>query len=100
LPDLYPLISPPRRPLALGRGRILISGFIQPPPILAVYLPLGGAGRGFSFTEGEIRRHFSYLSGTFRELTGVNHILKSIDNLFFLLILKLFSDAGIILVRK
>ena len=30
-------------------------------------LPLGGAGRGFPFTEDETRRHFSYLSGTFRE---------------------------------
>ena len=54
-PDLYLLIRPPRRTLALGRGRILIPGFI---PTLAVYddahsLPLGGAGRGFPFTEDE-----------------------------------------------
>ena len=49
--DLYPLIRPPKRRLALGRGRILIPGFIRSPPTLAVYdvahsLPLGGAGRG------------------------------------------------------
>ena len=31
-------------------------------------LLLEGAGRDFSFTEDEIRRHFSYLSGIFREL--------------------------------
>ena len=45
---LYPLIRPPRRLLALARGRILIPGFIRSPPTLAVYdfahsLPLGGA---------------------------------------------------------
>ena len=72
-PDLYPLIRPPRRSLALGRGRILIPGFIRSPPTLAVCevahsLPLGGADRVFAFTEDETRRHFSYLSGTFREL--------------------------------
>ena len=44
-PDLYPLIRPP---LAFGRERILIPGFIRSPPTLAVYdivhsLPLGGA---------------------------------------------------------
>ena len=27
-PDLYPLICPPRRPFALGTGKILIPGFI------------------------------------------------------------------------
>ena len=71
-PDLYPLIYPPRRSLALDRGRILIPGFIRSPPTLAVYdvaySPLlGGIGRDFPFTEKETRRHFSYLSGTFRE---------------------------------
>jgi hypothetical protein len=35
-PDLYPLIRPPKRSLALGTGRILISGFIRFPPTLAV----------------------------------------------------------------
>ena len=59
--------------LVLGRGRILIPGFIRSPPTLAVYdvansLPRGGVGRDFPFTEDETRRHFSYLSGTFREL--------------------------------
>ena len=63
-PDLYPLIRPPRRSLALGRWRILIPGFIHLPPLLAVYnifhsLPLGGTGRGFPFTEDETRRHFN-----------------------------------------
>ena len=64
--DFYPLIRLPRRPLALGRERILISGFIRFPPMLAVYdgvhkLQLGGVGRGFSFTEDETRRHTSLL---------------------------------------
>jgi hypothetical protein len=58
--DLYPLISPPRRPMALGRGRIHIPGFIQFPPTLAVYdvhsLPLGGVGRDFPFFENETQR--------------------------------------------
>jgi hypothetical protein len=54
------------RPLALARGRILILGFIWSLPKLAVYdvahsLPLGDVGRGFSFTEDETRRNFSYL---------------------------------------
>ena len=48
-PDLYPLIRPPKRPLALGRGRILIPGFVRSPPTLAVQdvahsLPRGGVG--------------------------------------------------------
>ena len=72
-PDLYPLNRPPKRSLALGRGRILIPGFICPPPKFAANdvahcLPLGGVGRGFPFTEEEARSHFSYFSGTFREL--------------------------------
>ena len=67
--DLYPLIRPPGRPQALGRGRILIPGFIRSLPTLAVYdvshsLPLGGVGNGFPFTGDEIRRRFSYLSCT------------------------------------
>jgi hypothetical protein len=71
--DLYPLIRPPGRPLALIKGGTHIPGFIWSPPTLAAYdiahfLPLGGAGRGFLFTEDEARRHFSHLSGTFREL--------------------------------
>ena len=46
-PDLYPFIRPPRRPLVLGRGRILIPWFIRFPPRLSVFdfahsLPLGG----------------------------------------------------------
>ena len=36
-PDLYPLIRPMRRRLALVRGKILILGFIRYPPALAVY---------------------------------------------------------------
>ena len=35
---------------------------------VAQSLPLGRAGRGFSFTVDETRRHFWYLSGTFRVL--------------------------------
>ena len=34
--DLQPLIHLPGRPLGLGRGRILIPGFIRSPPTLAV----------------------------------------------------------------
>ena len=65
-------ICPLRKALVLGRGRILIQGFILSPTTLAVYdvahsLLLGGVGRGFPFTEDETRRHFSYLSGTFRD---------------------------------
>jgi hypothetical protein len=80
-PDLYPLIHPPKRPLTLGRERILIPGFIRSPPTLAVYdvarsLPRGGVGRGFPFTEDEAGRHFSYLSGTFRESHNIDfHLL-------------------------
>ena len=33
-------------------------------------LPLGDIVRDFPFTENETRRHFSYLSGTFREHFG------------------------------
>ena len=49
-PDLYPLIRPHIRSLALCRGRILIPGFVQSPHRLAVYgvahyLPLGGIFR-------------------------------------------------------
>ena len=71
-PDLYLLIRPPKRSFALGRGRIFIAGFVRSPRTLAVYgvahsLPRGGVGRSFPFTEGETRRHFSYLSGTSRE---------------------------------
>ena len=67
---LYTLIRSSRRLMELGRGRILIPGFIRSPPTLAVYavarsLPLGGVGRGFPFNEDDTLRHFSYLSGTF-----------------------------------
>ena len=52
-PGLYPLIHPPKRLLALGRGRILIPGFIRSSPMLAVYyvahcFPLGGVGNDFT----------------------------------------------------
>jgi hypothetical protein len=55
-PGLYPLIRHPRRPFALGRGKILILGFIRTPTTLAVYgvahsLPLKGVDRDFPFTE-------------------------------------------------
>ena len=71
-PDVYPLIRPPRRPLTLDTGRILIPKFIRSCPMLAVYdlahsLPLGGVGRDFPFIEDETRRQFSYFSFTFRE---------------------------------
>jgi hypothetical protein len=74
--DLYLLIHPLGRLLALGRWEILILGFIWFPPMLAIYdiahsLPLGGVGRFFPFTEDETQRHFSYLSGTFRGYTGI-----------------------------
>ena len=72
----------------IDRGITLIPGFIQSPPKLAIYdivhfLPLGGAGMDFSFTEDETRRHFSYLSGTFREFLCLcmcirNYIFKVI----------------------
>ena len=70
-PKLYPLIRPPRRPLALGRGRILILELFRSPFTLAVYdvahsLPLRGIDRDLSFSEDETRRNFSYLSGTFK----------------------------------
>ena len=73
-PDLYLLIHPPRRLLALKRERIIIPGYIGFPPSLAVYdfaysLPLWRASRNFPFTEEETRRHFSYFSGTFIEFS-------------------------------
>ena len=72
---LLPAHLPPGRPLALGRGRILIPGFIRLPLTLAVYdvvhsLPLGGVDRDFPFSEDETRRRFSYFSGTSREKDG------------------------------
>jgi len=41
-PDFYSLIRPPGRPFALGRGRILIPGFIWFPPMLAAYSEVKG----------------------------------------------------------
>ena len=90
-PNLYPFIRPPINPLALGRGRILIPGFIRSPPKLAVYdvphsLLLGGVDMDFPFTEDETRRHFSYLSGNFGErFILYTHIfyLVSIDSEHF-----------------
>ena len=84
--DFYPLIRPPKRPLALGRGSILIPGFVRSPPTLAVYyvfhsLPRGGVGRVFLFTEDETRRHFSYLSGTFRETSLSQRKIKCLINM-------------------
>ena len=69
----YPLIRPPKRPLALDRRKIFIPGFIRSPPTLAVCsiahsLPPEGVGRDYPFTEDEIRKHFSYLSIVFRDL--------------------------------
>jgi hypothetical protein len=86
--DLYSLILPPRRLLTFGRGRILIPRFIQSPSTLTAYdvahsLPLGGVDWDFPFTENETRRHFSYLSGTFREpraLYNINfNVLRNFD---------------------
>ena len=59
-PDLYPLIRPPRRPLAFSRERIHIPEFIRSPPTLALYdfahsLPLGGVGSVFPFIEDETK---------------------------------------------
>ena len=75
-PDLYPLIRPPRRPLTLGRGRIFIQGSVRSPPKLAVYdvaysLPLVILVRDSPFTEEKTWKHFSYLSGTFREYVDI-----------------------------
>ena len=52
------------------------------PPTLAVYevaqsLSLGGERRGILFTEDETRRHFSYLSGIFRQLYLILLLLSS-----------------------
>ena len=68
----YSLIRPPERPLAHGKGRVLIPGYIRFLPMLAICevahsLQLLCEDWDFSFTEDETRRHFSYLSGTFRE---------------------------------
>ena len=73
LPWPLPAHPPSGRSLALDRGRILIPAFIWSPPTLAVYdvahtLLLGGVGGGFPFTEHETRTHFSYFSGTFRDI--------------------------------
>ena len=67
---LYPLIRSTRKPLAIGRGRIPIPGFIRSTPKLVAYavahsFPLGGVGRDFSFIEEGTRMHFSCLLGTF-----------------------------------
>ena len=56
LPWLISTHPSPRRPLSLGRGRILISGLILSPPTLAFYdfhlsLPLG---RDFSYSKDEV----------------------------------------------
>ena len=63
-PDLFLLIRPPRRPLLLDIGRILIPGFIRSPPTLVIEnsLPEVGVDRDFLFIEEETRRHFSHLS--------------------------------------
>ena len=71
-PVFYPFIRPPRRPLSLSKGKILISGFILSPPILALYnvahiLPLGDSYIDITFTEDQTQRHFSHLFGTFTE---------------------------------
>ena len=65
--------------MAFGRERFLIPGFIRSPPTLDIYdvahcLPLGGAGKGFPFTVDKTRRHFSYLSGTFRKRINVKNL--------------------------
>ena len=67
LPWPLPVRPPSEKPLALARGRIFISGCIRSPPTLTVKdivnsLSLGGVGKE------ETWRHFSYLSGTLREL--------------------------------
>ena len=65
----FPSYHPPRKSLALDRGKILILGYIRSPPTLAVYDVAHSflLGRVFLFTEDETRRHFSYLSGTYRK---------------------------------
>ena len=65
--------------MVLGRGKILIPGFSQSPLKLVDYdvahsFSLGDVGRDFPFTEDETRRHFSYLSGAFREPIGITEI--------------------------
>ena len=74
MPDLYPLIRSPIRPLELVKGRIPIVGFIRSPTTLAVYdvvhsFLLGGTDRDFPVTEDETRRNISHFSGTSREQT-------------------------------
>ena len=44
-------------------------------------LPLGGADRGFLFTEDETQRRFSYLSGAFRERFKGKDLKKEILHL-------------------
>ena len=96
--DLYPLIRPPKRPLALGRGRMFMPGFVRSPPTLAVYnvahsLPRGGVGRGFPFTEYKTRRHFT-ISLVYKHKQNLfaypwSHLFKSLDALLFLQDIKL-----------
>ena len=81
-PDFYPLIHPPRS-LALGRGRILIPGFIRS-PMLAVYsvshslsLPLTGVDRDFPFTEDDTQRNFSLLSGDWKFIFQADSLLAT-----------------------
>ena len=93
---LYPLIRPPRRPLALGRGRIRIPGLIWSPPMLAIYnnahsLPLGRVERDFPFNEDETRRHFPCLSGTLRHPVKKNYINYLLLDTICRLILKCLS---------
>jgi hypothetical protein len=92
-PEFYPLIRPLRRPLSLNRGRILIPGFIQSPPKLAVWdvelsLQLGYVGKSFPFTEDETQRHFSYLSGSF---TG-QIVMTGVINFAFFLVFSVFNS--------
>ena len=79
-PDLYPLIRPPKRPLTLGRGRILIQRFVRSSPTLAVYdvvhsLSRGGVGWSFLFTEDETLKRFFSTFREFSAITGIKYLV-------------------------
>ena len=56
----------PRRPLALGKDRIIVPGFVRSARMLtfcdfAHSLPLGSVDRFFFSTQDKTQRHFSFL---------------------------------------
>ena len=80
------LTSSRSSPLQKGRwhlveGESLSRDSFGPLYEAAYSLPRGGVCRGFLFTEDEIRRNFSYISGTFRELTSIIVYINTFHNL-------------------